>query len=67
MGLFDMKSFFRFLDEASDEELKQRKAQLKQFVDTASYILNTASEPENIRKTRYLLRKIEEEMLRRLE
>ena len=49
---------FRWLDEASDEELTRRRDRVARFIETAQ----TVSAQE---EARYLLRKIEEEMLAR--
>jgi hypothetical protein len=57
--LYDMPAFFRWLDEASDEELTRRRDRVARFLDTA--LTATAQE-----EARYLLRKIEEEMLGRM-
>jgi hypothetical protein len=59
-GLFDMKQFYRFLDEAKDMELAQRQELLARFIETAR-------DPDVLRDARYLLKKVEEEILSRLQ
>ena len=58
-ALFDMKAFFGFLEKATDKELAQKRERLALFIQRAS--------DESVREeARYLLRKIEEELLSRL-
>ena len=56
--LYDMRAFFRFLEEATDDELVQRRDALRQ-------VLDGLTEEGVIADARFLLRKIEEEMLAR--
>jgi len=58
-ALFDMKAFYRFLEEAKDEELAEKQELLCLFIDRAR-------DPDVIADARYLLRKVEEELLSRL-
>jgi hypothetical protein len=59
-GLFDMKQFYRFLDEAKDKELAQRQEMLTRFIENAR-------DPDVLKDARYLLKKVEEEILSRLQ
>lgn len=59
MGLFDMKSFYRFLEESSKEELEFKLNKLNEFI--AEY-RNTDSG----RDAMYYKGKIEEELLSRI-
>ena len=58
-ALFDMKAFYRYLEEANDKELAHKQELLCQFIDRAR-------DPDVIEDARYLLRKVEEELLSRL-
>lgn len=58
-SLADMKAFFRWLDEAEDKELVRRREYLHGAIE------HQFSEESVIRDARYLLRKIEEEILAR--
>ena len=56
--LFDMRAFFRWLEEASDRELSERHELVLRFSEKAK--------SESVREeSRYLLRKVEEESLAR--
>lgn len=56
--LFDMRAFFRWLEEASDRELSERHELVLRFSEIAK--------SESVREeSRYLLRKVEEEILAR--
>jgi hypothetical protein len=58
-ALFDMKAFFRFLETATEKELSDKRERLILFIQLAS--------DESVRdEAKYLLRKIEEELLSRL-
>ena len=56
--LYDIQAFFRFLEEATDDELVHRRNALRQ-------VLEDLTEGDVIADARFLLRKIEEEMLAR--
>ena len=56
--LYDMRAFFRWLDEADDEELLQRRRNLQ-------ILLSELTQEEVIQEARRLLRFIEEELLAR--
>ena len=56
--LYDMQAFFRFLEEATDSELVRRRDALRQ-------VLGGLTEDDVIADAKFLLRKIEEEMLAR--
>jgi len=56
--LYDMKAFYRWLDEADDMELVQRRDALRRA-------LSQFTDENVIADARFLLRKIEEEMLAR--
>ena len=59
MPLSDMKAFFRFLDQADDEDLVVKRDRLVKFIEEAK--------DKGVRKDAcYLLRKVEEEILSRL-
>lgn len=59
MPLSDMKAFFRFLDQADDEELVVKRDRLGKFIEE--------TQDKGVQKeARYLLRKVEEEILSRL-
>lgn len=58
-ALFDMKAFFRFLETATEKELTDKHERLLLFIQRAS---DDAVRDE----AKYLLRKIEEELLSRL-
>ena len=56
--LFDMRAFFRWLEEASYRELSERHELVLRFSEIAK--------SESVREeSRYLLRKVEEEILAR--
>ena len=56
--LFDMRAFFRWLEEASDRELSERHELVLRFSEK--------TKSESVREeSRYLLRKVEEEILAR--
>ena len=56
--LFDMRAFFRWLEEASDRELSERHELVLRFSEKVK--------SESVREeSRYLLRKVEEEILAR--
>jgi hypothetical protein len=59
-GLFDMRQFYRFLEEAKDKELAQKQELLARFIDNAR-------DPQVLKDARYLQRKVEEEILSRLQ
>jgi len=56
--LYDMRAFFRWLDEADDEELLRRRQSLQD-------LLSELTQEEVIQEARRLLRFIEEELLAR--
>ena len=56
--LYDMRAFFRWLDEADDEELLRRRQNLQ-------ILLSELTQEEVIQEARRLLRFIEEELLAR--
>lgn len=56
--LYDMRAFFRWLDEADDEELLQRRQNLQS-------LLSELTQEEVVQEARRLLRFIEEELLAR--
>ena len=56
--LYDMRAFFRWLDEADDEELLLRRRNLQ-------ILLSELTQEEVIQEARRLLRFIEEELLAR--
>ncbi|MCG7928958.1 MAG: hypothetical protein ABW104_18055 [Candidatus Thiodiazotropha sp. 6PLUC2] len=58
-GLFDMQQFYRFLEKARDKELAQKQELLARFIDNAR-------DPDVLKDARFLLRKVEEEILARL-
>ncbi len=59
MPLSNMKAFFRFLDQAEDDELVVKRDRLVKFIEE--------TQDRGIQKeARYLLRKVEEEILSRL-
>lgn len=58
-ALYDMKAFYRFLEDATIEELKSKKSALLDFIDEAKDHSTHAD-------ACYLLKKIEEEMLSRI-
>ncbi|HEB92334.1 MAG TPA: hypothetical protein ENI94_02490 [Gammaproteobacteria bacterium] len=58
-ALSDMKRFYRFLDEASDSQLSEKRELLVRFLDEAR-------DPDVIRDAAFLLKKVEAEMLSRL-
>ena len=54
--LFDMRAFFRWLEEASERELSERHELVLRFSEK--------TKSESVREeSRYLLRKVEEEIL----
>ena len=56
--LFDMRAFFRWLEEASDRELSERHELVLRFSEKVK--------SESVREeSRYLLRKVEDEILAR--
>ena len=56
--LFDMRAFFRWLEEASDREVSERHELVLRFSEKVK--------SESVREeSRYLLRKVEEEILAR--
>lgn len=58
-ALYDMKAFFRFLDEANDSELAEKENRLMVFIENA--------QDDSIRNdARYLLKQIEQERLSRI-
>lgn len=59
-GLFDMRQFYRFLEEAKDRELAQKRELLARFIDNAR-------DPDVLKDARFLLKKVEEEILSRLQ
>jgi len=59
MGIYDMKAFYRFLESASDEELKDRKQKLFLF-------LQEAVEEDSIKDAKHYLREVEVEILSRI-
>jgi len=59
MTLYDMRAFYRFLESAEERELEMRRDRLVAFLAVV--------DQEPVRSdARYLLRKIEEEMLARI-
>lgn len=59
MTLHDMRAFYRFLESAEDRELEMRRDRLIAFLAVV--------DQEPVRSdARYLLRKVEEEMLVRI-
>ncbi len=56
--LYDMKAFYRWLEKAEDRELVQRR-------DGLARALEHLTDPDVIGDARFLLKKIEEEMLAR--
>lgn len=56
--IYDMKAFYRWLENATDRELVQRR-------DTLQRALNHLTDEDVIADAKFLLRKIEEEMLAR--
>jgi hypothetical protein len=55
-----MRQFYRFLEEAKDKELAQKQELLARFIDNAR-------DPQVLKDARYLQRKVEEEILSRLQ
>lgn len=56
--LYDMKAVFRWIEEATDKELADRQERLRSFLIKV--------ETENVREeAKYLLKKVEEEILAR--
>jgi len=56
--LYDMKAFYRWLEDATDRELVQRR-------DSLLRALAHLTDPDVIGDAKFLLKKIEEEMLAR--
>lgn len=59
MSLFDLEAFFRFVREASDEELAALSARLSAFLDSSN-------ENEARANARYFLRRVDGERLARI-
>lgn len=58
-ALFNMREFHRFLEDASDRQLTDKRDLLIRFIEEAR-------DPDVIAEAKYLLRKVEEEILSRL-